>query len=164
LLLDWRLILRPFGWWTPVLSLVLGIAALATFSVIISMGERGAVGSRKRRFLVEDDRSGAHLAHVFPGNSGREVAAAFIGPACFACAVPCLFSSRIPFYFAVGLLGPMILFWLPAISLFSRAVRFYPYRPNVFIDMYDDPRSKQWLARPVDDESRERDPRDAVGV
>jgi hypothetical protein len=36
-------------------------------------------------------------------------------------------------------------FWATGIHFFSGDVRFYPYRPNAYVDAYDDPRSRHWL-------------------
>jgi hypothetical protein len=53
----------------------------------------------------------------------------------------------LPGYLAVAILGPFILFWLPTFDLFASTTRFYLYRPNLYIDMYEDPRSQYWLVR-----------------
>jgi hypothetical protein len=36
-------------------------------------------------------------------------------------------------------------FWATGIHFFSGDVRFYPYRPNAYVDAYDDPKSRHWL-------------------
>jgi hypothetical protein len=38
-----------------------------------------------------------------------------------------------------------MLFWLTAANLCGRDRRYYLYRPNKFVDMYDDPRNRHWL-------------------
>jgi hypothetical protein len=38
-----------------------------------------------------------------------------------------------------------MLFWLTAANLWSRDRRYYLYRPNKFVDMYDGPRNRHWL-------------------
>ena len=36
-------------------------------------------------------------------------------------------------------------FWATGIRFFSGDMRFYPYRPNAYVDAYDDPKSRHWL-------------------
>jgi hypothetical protein len=44
-------------------------------------------------------------------------------------------------YAAIGQLA----FWATGINPLNRDRRFYPYRPNVYVDAYDDPKSRHWL-------------------
>jgi hypothetical protein len=70
-------------------------------------------------------------------------------PIAYTVAVAPLAARSLPAYLVAAVFGPLI-FWLPLAKLFSRATRFYLYRPNDFIDTYDDPRSAHWLeSRPV---------------
>src|SRR5262249_61359819 len=74
----------------------------------------------------------------------------FAGPVAFPVAIIPLAARSLPAYLLVAVLGPLVVFWLPRSKLFSRATRFYLYRPNDFIDAYDDPGSAHWLgARPA---------------
>ena len=42
-------------------------------------------------------------------------------------------------------IGGEIGFILTNLNAFSKDVRYYVYRPNEYVDIYDDPRSRQWL-------------------
>ena len=43
------------------------------------------------------------------------------------------------------LAGIQFVFWATGDNLFRGDVHFYPYRPNVYVDAYDDPKSRHWL-------------------
>jgi hypothetical protein len=52
----------------------------------------------------------------------------------------------------IGLGAVQLVFWGTSMNFFSGARHFYPYRPNPYVDAYDDPRSRHWLvpdARPA---------------
>jgi hypothetical protein len=52
-------------------------------------------------------------------------------------------------------------FWVTDVNLFSGNRHFYPYRPNPYVDAYDDPKSRHWLLPDAPSSRRARRP---VGV
>lgn len=67
------------------------------------------------------------------------------GPVAYAMAIAPVASFSLPTYLATAILGPIISFYLPFLNFCERNTRLYLYRPNQYIDMYDDPRSRNWL-------------------
>ncbi len=50
-------------------------------------------------------------------------------------------------FFSATTITILIFFWLPATKYFERDRRFYLRRPNEYVDIYDDPRSRHWVIR-----------------
>lgn len=69
----------------------------------------------------------------------------FVGPLAYAVAITALAAWSVLGYLAAAILGPLALFYCSCLDFFARTTRFYPYRPNLYIDMYDDPLSRHWL-------------------
>jgi len=65
-----------------------------------------------------------------------------IGLAC----LPLLDRSML-LYLAVALSGGAA-YWLPGLGAFARTRRYYLRRTNVYVDIYDDPRSEHWISKP----------------
>ncbi|GAA4712553.1 NACHT domain-containing protein [Phytohabitans rumicis] len=150
LAIDWRVLVRPFGWWS--LLLHIGLAGVA-FGVFVALGtwtDNTAKGSWPRRYFgVPELAESGHWLRVTEGWNLSDVVSiiVFLGalPLTYAVALAPVASWSLAAHVALATLGPLLLYWLPLMSLCSRAVRFHPYRPNPCIDMYDDPRSRHWL-------------------
>lgn len=67
-----------------------------------------------------------------------------IAPFAFAIApVPLIAAS--PTNYILVSIGFAVLFWTTGIKMCLRGERYYFYRPNEYVDVYDDPRSQHWL-------------------
>jgi hypothetical protein len=105
-----------------------------------------AAGDSWFRYLG-DEREGLSIGHyaeeLHP--DWLVVILFLVGPIVFPVAIIPLAARSLPAYLVAAFLGPLVVFWLPGTKLFSRRTRFYLYRPNDFIDAYDDPGSAHWL-------------------
>jgi hypothetical protein len=146
---DWHVLLRPFGWWSPLISL-----AVAAVPFVITLGLSAWAGGRPegswpKVYLTTGADSEDALAHIFFAASpvsGMVAWCVFVGgPVAYAMAIAPVVAFSLPAYLAMAILGPIILFYLPVLDLCGPNARFYLYRPNRYIDMYDDPRSRNWL-------------------
>jgi hypothetical protein len=140
---DWRTLLRPFGWWSLLISLGTGVGAfgLLWLSNVLSDYWRAF---RYFDFTAEDKDTGHFISLV--EQPLVRVPAFFLGPISYMVAVsPLLAHSLWLVYFPVALLGPVVLFWMPLMDVCSRKTRYSPYRPNPYVDMYEDPLSRHWL-------------------
>ena len=72
----------------------------------------------------------------------------FVVPFIFAIAPIPLARDDLPAYLVIAIISQLIL-WLTALQAFNSDKRYYPYRPNEYVDMYEDERSRLWLARPL---------------
>ncbi|MGH3941400.1 MAG: NACHT domain-containing protein [Pseudonocardiaceae bacterium] len=149
--LDWRVLLLPIGWLSPLLSLA---AAAAPFGIIYFLDTRVSslfsYGSWARRYLTIDISSEytSHFMGYFDDKVDSEIifwTGLYLGPLAYTVAVTPLAAWSVPGYLAAAILGPLVLFWFPILDLFARTSQFYIYRPNPYIDMYDEPSSQHWL-------------------
>jgi NACHT domain len=149
LVINWRFVLLPFGWWTAIISLLLEVLSFVLIALFSAWAERLPKELRTARFVGRygDVRNCAHFAYP-PRSDFFEVASVFGPAAVYAVFVPGLVASGWPSFWFFAFVAPLLLFWCPLLGLFYRDVRIYPYRPNLYIDMYDDPRSRLWLTRP----------------
>jgi hypothetical protein len=51
----------------------------------------------------------------------------------------------ITLFVVAAVLPPNVAYWMGNINLFTSGLRIHIFRPNEFVDMYDDPRSRHWL-------------------
>jgi hypothetical protein len=154
LVLDRHALLRPFGWWSPLLWLGTAVVSYALFAVLLILGEEAGPDSWLYYLDEEYGPDGGHI-RLSPRFSEVGCLLGLAGPIAFSVAVAPLAGRSLPAYLAAAMLGLPLVFWLPATTLFSRRTRFYLYRPNDFIDAYDDPGSAHWLrpgSRPVSPE------------
>ena len=102
-----------------------------------------------RRYLgeVEERSLTAHFIYIL-GVRRYQTLVGMVPSSAFAVSVPGLLADTFPSFVATAFVVPLLVFWAPTLGLFCRTTRFCPYRPNPFIDMYDDPRSCHWLNRP----------------
>jgi hypothetical protein len=62
---------------------------------------------------------------------------------CAVAAIPLAAESLV--YFGITVIAIQGVFFATGLSYFSSGRRYYLYRPNEFVDAYDDPRSRPWL-------------------
>src|SRR5215207_2194891 len=96
-----------------------------------------------RRYLA----AGSGPAHVItiPRSDAFARLLFFSGPLAYAVAVPPVATTSIPTYLLLAVIGPIVLFYAPTLRVASRTKRYHLYRPNPYIDVYDDPKSRHWL-------------------
>ncbi|MGH4001217.1 MAG: hypothetical protein ACRDTJ_27590, partial [Pseudonocardiaceae bacterium] len=136
--IDWRVLLLPFGWWSPLLSLA---AAVVSFGIVF--GRKGAWFGNYL-YGIANVKNMAHFAIIIDPEPAL-ILCFFGGPLTYAVAITPLAAWSVPGYLAVAILGPVVLFYSSILGLFARTTRFYLYRPNPYIDMYHDPSSRYWL-------------------
>jgi hypothetical protein len=136
---DPRQLVHPFGWLT--LLLVLGVAAgpLALEIVVVNDNnmEKRASFSGNAYAPIEEELSRLSETSSF-------LVLLIIIPLLFAIAATPLMTGLLAWYIVLGLVG-QALFWATDTKVCSRDHRFYLYKPNQFVDMYDDPESQHWL-------------------
>jgi hypothetical protein len=150
------LLRHPFGWWT--LLLLFGVAVFPTliYAVLDGTIQDLPENSRARRYLVvaniHEDKDGipigrgnclALLPVTFDKLLGDSPTALIwiIAPICTIFLV----TMSLPVYLVVTIVG-WTLFNLTNIHAFDPDMRYFLYRPNEYVDVYDDPRSRHWLA------------------
>jgi hypothetical protein len=141
-------LLHPFGWWT--LALIIGAAAVPFIIIgcLYIRCDRLPDGSRMKTFMGEgaSDADTAHAAWQLVGQIPGWIFFPLIILFALTLAiapVPLMASSLVT-YALLTLVGGLM-FWLPYFDGFARGRRYYLYRPSPYIDVYDDPRSRQWV-------------------
>lgn len=149
------LLRHPFGWWT--LLLLCGLTIFTGFIYAILDGMLGdvteklqmwhylaIVSIRKNTNYIPIGR-GNCLAFLSKGNDSLItpfiVLIWLIGPI----STIFLITVSLPGYLVVTI-GGSTLFSLTNVHAFDPDVRYFLYRPNEYVDVYDDPRSRHWLA------------------
>jgi hypothetical protein len=148
LMTDPATLLRPFGWWSPLLSLGAGLAAFGILYGLSSWVDTRPTDSWQERFLdVPSPRESGNLVLrlIFPWPLPVGAPTFFGLPILYVVATAPLATATLPGYLAVAVAAPLLLYWLPLLNLAARTTRFYLYRPNEYIDVYDDPRSRHWV-------------------
>lgn len=155
LVIDPRQLLQPFGWWTPLLISGVGISGLLIFAFIgVLMGDLPDRSRLKYYFETPNYRQSPEV-----GDRGNAAMAIYLGdrferfgyfivfgiiPAVFAISAAPLLTHSLEGYIALGI-GDHVAFWGTEMNLFRHDRRYYFYRPNEYVDVYDDPRSRHWL-------------------
>jgi hypothetical protein len=134
-------LLHPFGWWT--IALIVGVAVGPPVLALV-VEDRSNPSARApdsevgntlySRGIVRNDTLGWVYMLGF----------IFIAPLSFAIAPIALAATSLTGYLAIALASQAI-FWLTLFDVSSRGRRYYLYRPNEFVDVYDDARSRHWL-------------------
>ncbi len=167
---DPRGLLQPYGWWT--LALIIGLALIPTASSLLwfIIADRLPADSKvKYHFDLSASPSlSGHVGDMFLFKSVPDwvtgvIFIIMIPLATAVCLLP-LAGFSVPFYCAFALLG-VFFNWVPLSKAFDRGRRYYLYRPNPYVDVYDDPRSRLWLTREAGPNGvgvRERDSQVAV--
>ena len=138
----------PFGWWT--LALIVGVAAfpIGTFFLYSTTVEKN------NRSLLAVTQGGNKNGHILIYVSDLVIedtvviVIIFVLPLIFAIAPIPLARDDLSAYLVIAIV-PHFILWLTALRLFSSDKRYYPYRPNEYVDIYEDERSRLWLARPL---------------
>jgi hypothetical protein len=140
---------HPFGWWT--LTLIFGVAVFPViiFFLYSLVDENDFV--HPLLLMADDEEESGHIfnyALTFLPDSLVMLAAYIIFPLSFAIAPIPLARDDLPVYLVIAI-GSHCLLWLTMLAAFLSDKRYYLYRPNEYVDMYEDERSRLWLARPL---------------
>jgi hypothetical protein len=148
LIVDSKQLLHPFGWLT--LAVIVGVAAapLLPYIWLDRNSSYFTVDSSINpvTFDMETDYDSGNFIVGMPVAS-PVIAGLLLGviiPLSFAiCTIP-LITLSVPGYIGLAVCC-QALFWATDLKKFSRRRRYYLYKPNEYIDIYDDPRSRHWL-------------------
>jgi hypothetical protein len=135
-----RHLVHPYGWWT--IALIIG-DVITPIALLFAAERLG--------FLVAEAQS-SDTGNIIPlwlqtydNILGSAIAFMFLPELLsFAIAPITLAATSLAEYLAITL-GIQIIYWLTIYDICSRGRRYYLHRPNEFVDMYDDPRSRHWL-------------------
>jgi hypothetical protein len=142
-IVGWRQALHPFGWWSPLLSVLGGLAPFVVFVALLLRSER--LTTRSGFMMLKKPRGdSSHIVFLIPNAPARTIAVLGI-PVVYAVVVPPLAPWHLWGFVISATLVPFIIYWLPNFDGFARTTRFHPYRPNPYVDVYDEPRSHLWL-------------------
>jgi hypothetical protein len=160
---DRHTLLHPLGWWSIALwvippmaaSLVAAVLAGSSAGLALGRGSKGGRAGRSRREVVPnllvpwmDDQTQALNRR---GQVDRDVALwFFLAPLWLATvpyAIACAPMARWfwPAELVVATLVIWGAFWVPAASSLGKGRTVYLRRPTVYVDMYEDPRSRHWV-------------------
>ncbi len=146
------LVLHPFGWWT--LALIIGVGAAPIIllfwswdHVFYNVNDGAWYG-----YDEADEKTGqASLILLnldfFMEFDSAMFALFIINGAAFAVAPIALATSSLAAYLTLSL-GVSVVYWATGLNLFSGERHYYLYRPNEFVDMYEDPKSRHWITKP----------------
>jgi len=147
--------LHPFGWWT--LALIIGVGAAPMILLFSLLGKvTNNVASAVWYGWDQDEESGQAFIAVMESDSpvGNFVDNAFPGfpilaitGIAFAVAPIALATSSLAAYLALSL-GTHVVYWATGLNIFRGDRHYYLYRPNEFVDMYEDPKSRHWIIKP----------------
>jgi hypothetical protein len=139
-----RLLLHPFGWWTVLFFLGVGESPFWLYAIIFSMFPNFLLDYFEPS-VAEKDQSRNSGNMVIGGPDWYWIIGTFVAvPFAFTISSAPLLADSLPGYILLSL-GSQVVFWATDIKLCTRGRRNYFYRPNEFVDMYDDPRSRHWL-------------------
>jgi len=130
LLDDWRVIYRPYGWWSILIYLAPQVAALGLALALVPINDK--------------ERQSAHAADLLHSDLGVILLGFVLPPAAFAVALAPLVSMSLPLYLVAALIAPLF-YWLPVADWFGRGRSYFLFRPNPYVDAYNDPSSRHWL-------------------
>lgn len=149
------LLRHPFGWWTLVLLLGVAVAVFCVEALTLGGLSTVPAGSRAWKYLgiatvLDEDRIPIGAGNCFallkigPSNLWPEV---IIMLTWLVAPVGSIFliTVSLPLYLAVTI-GAFAFYGLTNIHAFDPAMRYFLYRPNEYVDVYNDPRSRNWLA------------------
>ena len=150
--------LMPIGWWTIPVYAVVGLAPfwLTQFhpfgnfeptTTNMAKGSpketRGNPGSANLILYWDDTFAADGLVGWIQGLA--EFSCFFVAvPFSFTIAAVPIITTSWPGYVALAV-GSQALFWATDMKLFNRGRRYFIFKPNEFVDMYDDPKSQHWL-------------------
>jgi len=147
---------QPLGWLT--VGLVVGVAAVpfVGFLMLNLFGDILSDQSPLKRVLAVDEKP-EDLPHMLElarsWVRGRLITSVVMAvgivvvPLAIGLACLPLLDRSMLLYLAVALSGGAA-YWLPGLGAFARTRRYYLRRTNVYVDIYDDPRSEHWISKP----------------
>jgi hypothetical protein len=146
--------LHPFGWWTLLLIFGTGIVPYLIFILHdnkfrASGNQWWETGNLSSGNFVLAILNGTVMDLLEAGPGLGFLITIAIGSA-FALAPVFLAGGSLVAHIALPI-GGQLLFWELDMSLFDRERSFYLYRPNPFVDMYEDARSALWVSKPKGD-------------
>jgi hypothetical protein len=144
--------LKPFGWWTvPIIIAASLLPSMITILVLFWMDEICKNARLKELFGTQEDLTsttcpwvGSLLLNISVIGRALAMSMFIIGPIFFGvAALPLLSSSLIAYLLIVGLAS--LSYLIPIMKFSSRGRHYYIYRPNPYIDIYDDPNIRHWI-------------------
>jgi hypothetical protein len=140
-----RQLAQPFGWWTPVLILT---AVGGPMTLLIGLtrwaaGQRAGTWPRHLLGADEPGRVRPAFSWIRPAGLSLTITVVII-PAAYGLAAVPLISRSLPAYFATVAAG-LLVYILTLCNVCACGRRYYLYRPNPYVDIYDDPRSGHWV-------------------
>jgi hypothetical protein len=147
------MLLHPFGWWT--LGLIFGIAFIpnAIFAAWETSPQYFKDNINPHFSLDPSDQDGHILTYLEDLDERLEGIAGWlysiIIPASVAISPIPLVRDSLAIYLTVAICSQLF-FVLTFMRAFDFDMHYYPYRPNEYVDMYEDERSRLWLRRPVE--------------
>jgi energy-coupling factor transporter ATP-binding protein EcfA2 len=156
-----HLLMTPFGWKTLLLVFLGGtLGGIFVMALVVTPLEARKNDSTIHRFRLPPAENDADVFGIGSGNlfalpkqglqrihvdlTGLEGLPAISLLLAAPIAAAPLLKISVTEYLLVALGAPVI-FLLTNLNAFGKEVRYYLYRPSDFVDMYDDPRSRQWL-------------------
>lgn len=146
------LLRHPFGWWTPLLLLGL---VLTTTAICVGVCDTTENPGMWRYFRVASVRKKQTDVAIGRGNvvsfvregpvddNWRDVILVLTWAIAPISTLLLLAVSLLDYLLVT--IGGWTLFYLTNVRAFDPDVRYSLYRPNEYVDVYDDPRSKHWL-------------------
>jgi len=142
---------HPFGWWT--IGLMVGASALpwALLALHISVIDDLPTGwydlgysfnASGNLIMAILDADFEDLLEEWPGRVSYVLVAAV-----FAIAPAAFLPTSLVAYLLLAI-GGHLLFWELDLRFFDSDKVYYLWRPNVFVDMYEDAKSKHWVTQP----------------
>jgi NACHT domain len=135
---------HPLGPWMLLLYFAIGESSFWLYVIIFSMvcdfiEQLTPLMSMRN---IDDEMSGNIVIknnNVFFG-----IGLFIIAPFAFTISAVPLLSDSLLYYILLSV-GSQIIFWMTDLKVCLKGSRRYLYRPNVFVDVYNDPKSRHWL-------------------
>jgi hypothetical protein len=157
---DWHQLLWPRGWWSlallpgpPVLGvLVAGLLAEAEQLRLSCRYDPTSDDASNPVPAFLDYELNIHFGMMHDGTFYWDIdTLTFAGMTIpvtlpYALALTPLIGWSIIGYLGIATVAIWLLFWLPACRIFEPQRQLYLGRPNPYVDMYEDPRSKHWVS------------------
>jgi hypothetical protein len=142
-------LLRPFGLWTLLILLGVGVTTFVLWFMVLGYAKDWLRGDW-RAFADREGSGGGHIIICLLFREEISIyetlvfASFFVTPIAVAVAPLPLMSQSLTEYFTIAI-SCGLLYWMPAVDGFARGRRYYLYRPSPYIDMYDDPCCRHWV-------------------
>jgi len=141
--------LHPYGWKTLLLYFAAGESPLwiylASFFLLSKFWPALEPASPSLGDEVTEDGN-AFLAHDLGPRWVRPVVAFVVIPLIFSMA-PVPLASRSLSLYLICVISFQVLFWATNMKMCIKGSRHFIYRPNKYVDMYDNPDSRHWVAK-----------------